>query len=216
ATSGSNTKPFTVHVTIDRSAADGSGATGYISKVLDNTASVSPNQGATAEPSPDPTNDTSNTTHTTVTANADLAVTVTDTDSGTTPMVAGVPETIRVAVQNQGPSDAGSYTVSSDAPSGTSFKATGQPSGCSVSTVSTANDHIACSSGHLDYNATDNFDVVLLIPHDYTSPELTRGISFTASLTAHTTDESPNTAGDSGTISPTVVSKGDLSIGKTS
>src|SRR5581483_2616225 len=120
---------ITVHV-----GADYSGAT------LANTAAF----GTRATTDPADNNDSSTAT-VDVGTSADLAVTKA---AATDPVTAGTDETYTITVHNNGPSDAGAYTVTDAVPFGTTFVSAS--TGCAL-----ASGTVTCSSTGLAFGATD-------------------------------------------------------------
>ncbi len=166
-----SSRQFTVALSVDSSTLG----------TLADRASVS---ATTTEASP---GDESMTENTAVEARADLVVTSTDSVD---PVVAGLPLTYTVTVQNNGPSDARDVAINSSLPPGVTFRSTtgcpedGDPGG-GVPT---------CTMGTIVAGASKQYEIAVLV-----SPDATGIITNQASASSSTTEGRP---GDEATPPP--------------
>ena len=179
---------FTLVVKVDSSVA---GAT-----MLSDTATVS-----TPTPDPNP-GDESGTATTTVNTQADVAI----SKSGSPDKVAPTRDiTYALDIQNNGPSDASSVSMTDSLPAGTTFKSLTQDSGPTFSCTTGAT--VTCGIAALGAGSEAKFTLVVTV-----GPSATGTIGNTASVT--TTTSQSDTTNDSATTSTTVQPQADLAVTK--
>jgi large repetitive protein len=165
--------------------------------IVSNTATSS-----TSSADSNPSNDSS-TAMTTVSANADVSV----TKSAPAAAVAGSNITYTITIQNLGPSDAASVTLTDVLPAGTTFVSESQTNGPTFTCTTGAT--VTCSIASFAANASATFNVTVTL-----SGSLTNGttVTNTASASSATPDSNLNNNTSS---APTLVSaSADLSVTK--
>jgi uncharacterized repeat protein (TIGR01451 family) len=180
---------FTLTVAVDPSVAAGT--------VLTNTATAT---STTGEGNP---GDESGTAMTTVAASADLTTTKVATPD---PAMAGTNLTYTITVDNAGPSNAASVSLSDTLPAGTTFVSLAWPGGWSCTTPAVgAGGTVSCSIASLP-PGSPVFTLVVAI-----DPSVAEGttLSNTATVSSATSDPSPGD--ESGTATTTVSSTGSYS-----
>jgi uncharacterized repeat protein (TIGR01451 family) len=216
-----NQRSFTVEVTIDPDAAsvpENEADEAYVAKVLHNSATVSPNDGATPQPDPDAYADTSPSVDTTVTAEADLEIVdfaAAPNDLTNPPAIAGNDVTFTVEVHNAGPSDAGGYTVTADLPGNTSLI---DGTDCTL-TTSEDIDTITCDRSPLSYDQNDVFSFTLDVHSNFANnPSNSETLSVAVAISSSGTPEPAGTdpANNAAALAFDVVARADLSVSSAS
>jgi uncharacterized repeat protein (TIGR01451 family) len=145
----------------------------------------------------------SSSTTATVTTSADLAIS--KTDQGTP--VAGSDFSYEIDVENNGPSDAQSATITDTLPAGMTFKSITGSGGWSCSGTAT----VTCTRGSV--MTAGQIDALTLTVHIASSVADGTTLTNTASVSSTTSD--PNTANNSASVPAKVAAQADLSITKT-
>jgi uncharacterized repeat protein (TIGR01451 family) len=183
------TATFSVTVQIAPGVANGS--------TLSNTANVT-------STTPDPNgNNNASTAMTTVSASADVSVAKT----GPAAALAGSNVTYTITLQNLGPSDAASVTLTDVLPAGTTFVSESQTTGPTFTCTTGAT--VTCSIATFAAGASATFSVTVAF-----SGSLTNGTTVmnTANVTSTTADTNPNN--NSSSASTLVSANADLSVTK--
>jgi uncharacterized repeat protein (TIGR01451 family) len=168
--------------------------------VLTNTATVT-----STTPDPNPGNE-SGTATTTVATAADLSVTKVDTPD---PVTAGANLTYTITVNNAGPSDAASVSLSDGLPAGTTFVSLSSPGGWSCTTPAVgAGGAVSCSNATLAPGSAV-FTLTVAV-----GPSVASGTVITNTATVTSTTADPNPGNESGTATTTVATAADLSVTK--
>ncbi|MDP9193403.1 MAG: ExeM/NucH family extracellular endonuclease [Acidobacteriota bacterium] len=184
---------FTIVVNVDPSVAAGT--------VLSNTATLS---SATSDPN---TGNESDTATTTVAASADLSVTKSDTPD---PVNAGANLTYTITVNNAGPSNATTVSLSDILPAETLFVSLASPGGWSCTTPGAfTNGTVSCTNPSIGLGN----QVFTLVVNVLAATSSGTVINNSATVSAATTD--PNTGNETGSAATTVATSANLSVTKT-
>ncbi|MBK9609476.1 MAG: DUF11 domain-containing protein [Betaproteobacteria bacterium] len=169
--------------------------------VLSNTATVT-----SAAIDPNPGNESA-TAMTTVAASANLIVAKFDSPD---PATAGTNLTYAITLDNAGPSNAASVSLSDTLPAGTTFVSLSAPGGWTCTTPPVgAGGSVSCGSASFTPGGTAVFTLVVAV-----GPSVSAGtvLSNTATVTSTTPD--PNQGNESGTASTTVAAAANLTVAK--
>lgn len=184
---------FTLVVAVDPSVAAGT--------IISNTATVA---SATSDPN---TGNESATATTTVATSADLSVTKSDTPD---PVNAGANLTYTITVNNAGPSNASTVSLTDVLPAETLFFSMAAPAGWSCTTPGVfSSGTVTCTNP----SAGLGNHVFTLVVNVLAATPSGTVISNTATVSATTSD--PNTGNESGTSTTTVATSANMSVTKT-
>ncbi len=179
-------------VTYTASCTVSASATGTLS----NTATVTAPAGVT-DPTP---GNNSATDSDTLAPQADLSVTKVDTPD---PVVAGNNITYTITVNNAGPGNAASVSLSDTLPTGTTFVSLSSPGGWSCTTPSVgAGGTVSCSDASLAPGSAV-FTLVVAV-----APSVAAGTVISNTATVSSTTSDPNPGNESSTATTTVASSG--------
>ncbi|HEX3530703.1 MAG TPA: ExeM/NucH family extracellular endonuclease, partial [Thermoanaerobaculia bacterium] len=182
--------PASGSVTYTASCTVSASATGTLS----NTATVAAPAGVT-DPTP---GNNSATDSDTLSPQADLSVTKVDTPD---PVVAGNNITYTITVNNAGPSNAASASLSDPLPAGTTFVSLASPSGWTCTSLSVgSNDPVGCFADTSLAPGSAVFTLVVAV-----APTVTEGTVISNTATASSTTSDPNPGNESGTATTTVM-----------
>jgi len=164
---------------------------------LANTATVAAPAGVT-DPTP---GNNSATDSDTLSPQADLSVTKVDTPD---PVTAGFNITYTITVNNAGPSNAASASLSDPLPAGTTFVSLAAPGGWTCTALSVgSNDPVGCFADTSLAPGSAVFTLVVAV-----APTVAAGTVISNTATAFSTTSDPNPGNESGTATTTVVSSG--------